>query len=694
MVTGIDIAKAIIMSKEGSSIFHMTFYCKVLTVLTFFLIPFLGGNHLPLHYVTVDRFWIEGTFGVVMVLSLLFQFLEGKREAKDFLRFSCFFLPFLAVTAVSLFYSWNKFNTVLSISVLVWAAGTVYLSLLCPDKHVCIIGLIAGAGASSVCTIIQHLILFPHLADTFQQGLYAQILREQQGIPFSSYSYHNILGGYLAFVFPLSVYLALYKRSISAVLVSGLIIAGVVLTSTRLGVGIVILTMVASIGLTFIRKNRWGVVKTLAILVVGVSLSFLLLHGGERARGIGVQQVIAQKAKTAHVQLSTINTRTDIWRNALSAFAHKPFIGYGAGAFEYAYRKYFDGNSYTGVAHSVLIKTLVELGIVGLICLCYFVIGTMVAIKKRIKDPLYQFIFISALSGLLFGLLDFSFDVASHVITFFVLSSFFIMTDRPEPSALDRKSPRALFADYAMFALLMSVLITNLYFDQRLNIFKASIENGDLMVESGFSMNGLASYREAIDAMPLSTEGYTKAINALASMYDADGNENQRSAMTKEITQYLQTMERKGDRDSELYLTMGKAYARMGDDEKTHIYFSRALSYYPSSGYYIHEIGSHYAAKGDIDTALAYVRSFDPYIEKYRGPHNPRGIFVYKTRDLEADLLSKKGRASESLRIARQNLQDAQNNVYVITSVRSRSYTSSKSFVDYLREKVRFYESI
>jgi len=366
-------------------------------------------------------------------------------------------------------------------------------------------------------------------------------------------------------------------------------------------------------------------------------------------------------------------------------------MGYGAGAFEYAYRKYFDGNSYTGVAHSIIIKTAVELGIVGVMCLCFYLLGVFTGAQKRIKDPLYQFILISLLSGILFGLLDFSFDVASHVITFFLLSSVFIMRTHSENHVLQKG--RGPFANSTLFAIIMVLLVVSLFFYQRTNIFKTSIENGDLMVENGFSMNALGSFREAIDDMPLSTEGYIKAINVLISMYNLDANKNQRTLIMKELTEYVQAMERKNDKDSELYLTMGKAYALIGINEKIHAYLSRALFYYPSSGYYIYEIASYYAAKDNIDVALGYVRLFDPYIVKYRGPHNPRGIFVYKIRDLEADLLYKQGDATESLRLARQNLEDAQNNIYIITSARSRSYISSKSFLEYLQKRVRFYEN-
>ena len=44
-------------------------------------IPFLGGNHLPLFYVTIDKFWIENLFLLCLVISLMFLFLSKKNAA-------------------------------------------------------------------------------------------------------------------------------------------------------------------------------------------------------------------------------------------------------------------------------------------------------------------------------------------------------------------------------------------------------------------------------------------------------------------------------------------------------------------------------------------------------------------------------------------------------------------------------------
>ncbi len=132
--------------------------------------------------------------------------------------------------------------------------------------------------------------------------------------------------------------------------------------------------------------------KVVGIVVLSALISVSVLYGGKKTSNVGVQSILSYKAKTAYSDLSTVNTRTDIWKNGLSAFRNSPVVGYGAGTFEYAYRKYFDGDSYTGVAHSLVIKTLVELGVVGLLCLLFYLGGVLGQAKNFIRDPLGRFV--------------------------------------------------------------------------------------------------------------------------------------------------------------------------------------------------------------------------------------------------------------------------------------------------------------
>jgi O-antigen ligase len=657
--------------------------------MVFLTIPFLGGNHLPLSFITIDRFWIEGAFGMLLIMAASLQYLANGENTTAISRFYWFFLPLLCITAISFVYSWNQFNTLVSISTLVWSFGAVYLYSLCPKKDICLTGLVAGAALSALAAMIQHKILFPSLMNAFTQGYYAHLLKEQSGVPFGSYLYHNMLGGYLAFVVPLSLYYATYKRSIISLLASGVIITGVVLTSTRIGLGIVLLVLFATMTILIFERDKWGTARILCIAVLASLLSLAMISGGQKQKDFGVQHAITQKAKTAYMHLSTINTRTDIWKNAANAFRNKPWIGYGAGSFEYGYRKYFDGNSYTAVAHSTLVKVAVELGILGLLCFCFYLYGVLLYSKGSFKDPLNRFVVLAVVAGTLFSLIDFSFDVASHVITFFVLSSTLFLRG----ASVDQASKtRNQHENLTVFSIVVTFLLLTFLFVVKVNVFKASVDNGDLQAQDGFLMNALTSCREAIQTMPLSTDGYVKAMSILMSMHGTEQNWKMRGAITAELDEYLQVIEGRKDKNSELFLTMGKAYALKGNTEKTDAFFKKALYYYPSSGYYIHEIAGYYAAHRQFDTAMGYIRQFDPYIPKYKGPHNPRGIFVYKIRDLEADVQAGKGNRAGALQIARQNLEDAKNNVYVITSAKSRSFTEQNCLLEYLEKRTRMFK--
>jgi O-antigen ligase len=680
------------MGEVHSRNLNMQLFANIFVFLTFFVVPFLGGNHLPLYYVSMDRFWIETLFIILLIISAMLTYLNQQRGQSDFLRFARFFVPFLLLSAVSLLYSWNRFSTLNSLSILILALGAVYVFLMSTKKEVCFAGLVAGAALISFAAILQHQILFPNLMKAFTHGKYASLLMEQSGIPFASYAYHNILGGYLAFILPLAIYLTIYRKSISSGFASSLIITGVVLTSTRIGLAIVLLGLIANLVIFIYSRNRLGILKILGVVILSAIICLSLLYGSKAEKSTGVQNVIAQKAKTAYTQLSTLNTRTDIWKNGLAAFRNSPLVGYGAGTFEYAYRKYFDGNSYTGVAHSALIKTIVELGILGLLCFLFYLFGVFVRLRSSMKDDMYKFVLIAAASGFLFGLVDFSFDVTSHVITFFVLTAFFFAESAPllESQSTPKKEQGSVF----VFVIVIASLMVTFLFSSRVSLFRRTIETADLMKENGFALDleALYAYRDAIETMPLSNEGYIKAMATLVQIYQLEGSEKVRPLMMKELSEYITTSEKQKDRDSELYFILGQAYSLKGEQEKTRFYFDRALYYYPSSARYVYEIASYYASRGKDDEAMKYIRSFDPYIEKHRGPHNPRGIFVYKIRDLEADFHYKNGNKAQSLHIAQKNLQDAKDNVYVITSSKSRDFVLREQFIKYLMAKVSLYQ--
>jgi O-antigen ligase len=670
----------------------MQLLANIFAFLAFSMIPFLGGNHLPLYYISIDRFWIEGVFGLLLIIATTLSFLRDKSMQPGFLRYLSFFLPFFCVSITSLFYTWNAFNTLAWISILVWATGCVYLYNISPDKDACFIGLIVGAVLISISAILQLKILFPNLLDTFQHGLNAQILREQSGIPFASYMYHNILGGYLASIFPLALYFGIYRKSIFSLVAAVIIAVGVVITSTRIGLGITLLMYLITATILIFERRKLDLLKMGLVGIIVVMSVWVVLYQGEKRQDVaGAKSIIVQKTKAISADLSTLNTRTDIWKNGFNAYKHSPLVGFGAGAFEYAYRKYFDGNSYTGVAHSTIVKISVELGIMGLICFLYYLVGTSFAARNRLSESRNIFILLSVCAGFLFGLLDFSFDVKSHVLTFFLISSvfFFPVSHHFKNSANMRISGLGL----GVFLTMTLCLLVNLVFTIRANEFKTSLQNGDLLMEEGLPLNALYQYRDSTENMPLSTEGFMKALSALWQIYPMEAKLRSREAMLREMNEYVDILEGRGDKDSGVYFVLGKSHAIIGNKEKAHKYFGLALDYYPSSGYYVYEIAGYYTNIANHEMAMKVIRSFDPFIEKHRGPHNPRGIFVYKIRDLEADLEYNIGNKLAAKRIVSQNFQDARNNVYLITSGRSRGFIERGRYVKYLEERVQFYEN-
>lgn len=659
---------------------------------TFFMVPFLGGNHLPLHYISIDRFWLEGIFGLLLVCSVTLSFITTKKTPAGLIYYLLFLVPFLAMSVISLSYSWHFFNSLLWLSVLLWAVGCVYLYALAPNKDMCLIGLVAGATFISISAIIQLKILFPNLWSTFTQGLNAQTLREQSGIPFASYMYHNILGGYLAFILPLALYFGLYKKSILALAAAVIIGVGVVITSTRIGLAISLLTYLVTFAMLLYDRRRTDLPKlTIVAALTVVMVLGVLYDGGTKYEVPDARVIIAQKAKAVSTDISTLNTRTDIWKNGFNAYKHSPFVGFGAGAFEYAYRRYFDGNSYTGVAHSTLLKIAVELGAVGVICFVFFLLGVGLAAGSSLEEPRKRFILLTIGAGFLFSLLDFSFDVKSHVITFFVLGGGLFIPTEKHLFATARERYHAGSA--TIFSLLIICLLTNFFFGVRTNSFRTSIQSGDLLMETGLPVNALYPYRDATETMPLSTEGYTRALSALLDMYSVEKKQGTRDSMLKEMTEYVSVLQGRGDKDSEVYFVLGKTYAATEDHEKAAEHFRLALNYYPSSAHYVYEIAGYYASNANTKKAMEVIRSFDPFIEKHRGPHNPRGIFVYKIRDLESDLCFKNRDTIQAFKIAYKNDEDAKHNVYLMTSAKARSLKRVDQFRTYLTKKADMYRA-
>ena len=651
---------------------------KLFSIIVFFLIPFLGNNHLNLFYVNIDKFWIETSFIILLIAAVFLQYARERDTRTSLLVFMIFFIPFLAMNAAGLAYTWSLFSTLREISVLLLAGCCVAVYAFSAKREGLLEALAAGAFASSLCAIIQFAVLFPNLFEIFKGGVFSEIVRGQ-AIPTSSFSYHNALGGYLACVLPAALHCGVIRKKVPYIVMSAVIITGIILTTSRIAMVIAAIEMLLYISMTVTEKDLKGFFSGLGILVLAGACLYGLLFAGQKGVQAGVRAELEKKSKITQAQITTLNTRTEIWRNGISAFKERPFAGYGPGAFEYAYRRSFDGGVYTQYSHSVVTKILVELGLIGLLCALWYMTGVLYGISRSAKAQQGIFAHVALGAIILFGAVDFAFDIPAFIITFFVFS--FTML----PGSVE-SSTRTGFKHVLACAVLV-LLISCLLFTVRANLSKKSIDNGTVYLQGGFIKDAYYAYMDSIHEMPFDNEGRIKAINVLNNVFPNENDAERKGIFKRMLQGNLMMVEQSRDKDSELFLVTGTAYALLSDKKKAEEYLLKAYSYYPSSAYYIYQITNYYVSLGDMQKALLWTHRIDPYLNKYAASRNPNGLYVYKIRDIEAEIYFKQGNATRAFSVAQANLKDAQSEKYTIASARARETVSKESLVKYLQGK-------
>ncbi len=651
------------------------------------VIPFLGNNHLALFYITIDKFWIESIFILSLIISLMVLLLSRKNSGDiAFGKFFLFFTPFFAITVLSLFFTWNKLSTLQEINTLLWVAGAVFLASGFPDKDLIMKALIVGTFLSSLCAVMQFTVVYPALQDTFRNSRYASLIASQT-IPFSSFLYHNIFGGYLASIIPISLYFAIFRRNAFYSITTIVIITGLILTTTRIGIGLAVLAILAMLILSLKDRDLKRVLHIMGLTCAGVLLAVLIMNINVKNSPKGVQREITQKITGITTQIKTLNTRTEIWKSGLKAFVNKPVLGYGAGAFEYPYKKYYDGGFGTKYAHSTLIKIGVELGIIGIFCWLFYLAGCFFWIRNSHWDGKKVCVFFALCSFFLFSILDFSFNAPAHVITFFLLSSWYIFDGAGKNKKCEKNNVLPI-ATYGIITTLMLFCILSFYFTTRVNLAEKAIENGTAMEENGFALAGaFNAYEDAIKKMPFNNEGFIKASTLLIRRCNAEKDDRKKEEIQSVLSNYLTKMGKIGDKNSELFYTMGIGYIALSNKEKADYYLKKAIDYLPSSAYYVLGLAEYYFKLGDFNEAKKTIKSFDIYKNNYEITRNPNGFYIYMVKDLEAEIALREGHKEKALTLAIENLEDADREKFIITSARARQLVERKVVIDHLRKR-------
>ncbi len=647
----------------------------------YFLVPFLGGNDLTLPGVTIDRFWMETVFLLLLIGTTVFTFLSNK-TVSGFARFIAFFLPFFAVCTLSTTYTWNLYNTVREVNLLVCAAGAVYLFYITRDKDIALQGLVWGCVALVGCAVLQFKVVFPQLSAALRDTGYAWMMAERS-VPFAAFVNENMLGGYLVLVLPLSLYFAFdkgKKRHIASTLI---IIGGILFSLSRLSAIVMSLELLGAC-VVVVRRYGW---RRLVVLCGCCAAGFVLFlgviltpaGGGEKQMHVALQD----KTSTAIQRAKTLHFRTEIWKGGGRAFAKKPLLGYGAGSFEYPFKRHFDGLLYTRYSHGSIVKIAVETGLAGLCAFAWYLLGVglgMAAFWRRYALPA-----MAVAGGFLFSLVDCALDTSAFVITFFVLSSVFLFKEGPDGPVHRARSS-------SLFLAVLVLIVVSFAFTARAGLAKKSIEVGLLCEESGLVGQAYSVYRESSGVMPLDNESLIGEIRLLTMFLVNERDPAARSELSAALDRCLEKAAAKRDKDSELFFVSALACRAQGANDKSFEYVTKAIELYPSSPYYVSLAVKWYIEKGDLAQASALIDRFEPYVPNIKRAGNPYGLYVYRLRELQAEIAAQREDFSSALAIARKNLLSATSNEFIITSHKTREYVQKEWLVRYLTEKVNSYE--
>jgi O-antigen ligase/tetratricopeptide (TPR) repeat protein len=670
-------------------------YLKLLQCIPFFIIPFLGGNHLALFYFTIDKFWIETFFVLSLLIAVSLSFYKRKEVSTGFFKFILYFMPFLIMNVVSVFYTWNRFDTLLELNIIVWIVSCVYLYKISENKDALLKALIFGTTLSVVCMIIQYKVLLPKLMEFFKDGMYAPVIKGKV-VPFSSFLNEATLGGYFLFLIPLSIYFGVIQKKILYMFTSSIIIFGLLFSLSRMGMFIGALSIIACFVLLIMKKWLKKAVSLILIVLFALTMLFSIVYIDGKEKNVDFQDRAINRIKKTPTHIKTLTYRTMTWKIGFNAFLEKPLSGYGAGTFEHAYKKHYNATLYTKYAHNVFIKIMVELGLLGLISFLIYLFGFANGTIKLIrdtddKDTKYLFIAISAISGFLFAVSNVTFEMPAYAITFFVLSSGFLARNRDIESA-DRAGQSRNVLDVMILLFIAIALTGSFFFTEKANISLKMNEEAEIFTENGLLQQAFVSYGDSINAMPSNDYGYIGIINVLLRSYKIEQSEYEKKKIKDIIIQFLPKIEQNKDKHSELYFIAGTVNSMLGDIKKAEAYFNKALQYHPSSGFYMYETAVFYFLNGNIEKAKALIRLMRTYADRHTGSEM-HGLYVYKMRDLESNIEYLSGNVQNAVELARRNFEDAEKDMDETGNILAREYIVKEYFIKYLKDRVDFFES-
>lgn len=327
-------------------------------LLVFMLVPWLRGAREPVGMVLI--------FGAVAVAF----FLLWRQPIK--LRFNWSVahtsgLLLVAWSALSLIWSVNRFQSVSWLVTLVMAMGvylTAYLAFQQEDiRQKWLSGFVwMAAGVSLVGVIIFLAQDYERLTSLFYWAN-----------PMAAFGLPAIL---------LGLRQVLSNFSWPRAMATGMVLVAFWLTDSRTAIVTMALTAVLGIASYRLRKPDWT--KIVLIMSISLVMAFGLgiIKRQMQGRSVTVvpgarfEEALKGESQSGSDRLNYLKSSWDIWLD-------NPLIGTGAGTFATVHPRYQKSVvSAVSDPHNFYVKTLVELGMVGLVLLLIFVTGLLVAAFK------------------------------------------------------------------------------------------------------------------------------------------------------------------------------------------------------------------------------------------------------------------------------------------------------------------------
>lgn len=214
----------------------------------------------------------------------------------------------------------------------------------------------------------------------------------------STFTNPNILGEYLAMVFPFVVYYAFVGRR----------------TRARLGCRICLLLATGGIAFSFSRGSYLALVTVAVVLcITNANKIMLILLSLSSAVVIIPESVLARLFSIKDTDTdASIGERLDIWKICIEAIGEKPVLGYGPGV-QNSWDIIIAGGINAPHAHNLVLQLLIEGGIVGLALMLFLGLRTFfVAVRLARHSPRSQE---TRMLGILFAAFVLAFCVDSMV---------------------------------------------------------------------------------------------------------------------------------------------------------------------------------------------------------------------------------------------------------------------------------------